>query len=29
LIETVKEIEDLLASGIDAVSVSDQRLWLI
>lgn len=29
LIETVKEIEDLLAAGIDAVSVSDQRLWLI
>ncbi|QHS53086.1 glycerol-3-phosphate responsive antiterminator [Edaphobacter sp. 12200R-103] len=29
LIETVREIEDLLAAGIDAVSVSDQRLWLI
>ncbi|QEE28227.1 glycerol-3-phosphate responsive antiterminator [Terriglobus albidus] len=29
LIETVKEIEDLLAAGIHAVSVSDQRLWII
>jgi len=29
LIENVKEIEDLLAAGVDAVSVSDERLWLI
>lgn len=29
LIENVKEIEDLLAAGVDSVSVSDERLWLI
>lgn len=29
LIENVKEIEELLASGINAISVSDPRLWLI
>lgn len=29
LIESVKEIEDLLQAGIQSVSVSDQRLWLI
>jgi glycerol uptake operon antiterminator len=29
LIENVKEIEDLLATGIHSVSVSDERLWLI
>lgn len=29
LIESVREIEDLLATGIHSVSVSDSRLWLI
>ena len=29
LIENVKEIEELLATGIHSVSVSDRRLWLI
>lgn len=29
LIEGVKEIEDLLAAGVQSVSVSDPRLWLI
>jgi len=29
LIESVREIEDLLQAGIQSVSVSDQRLWLI
>ncbi len=29
LIETVKEIEDLLAAGIQSVSVSNPQLWLI
>ncbi len=29
LIQTVKEIEELIAAGINAVSVSDPRLWLI
>lgn len=29
LIESVREIEDLLAAGVNSVSVSDSRLWLI
>lgn len=29
LIESVKEIEDILASGVNAISTSNSRLWLI
>lgn len=29
LIESVREIEELLATGVSSVSVSDSRLWLI
>lgn len=29
LIESVKEIEDILAGGVNAISTSDPRLWMI
>lgn len=29
LIESVKEIEELLAAGVDAITTSDPRLWII
>jgi glycerol uptake operon antiterminator len=29
LIETVREIEELLAAGVNAVTTSNTRLWLI